>query len=96
MKVIDKVFLASVLALSVAGPAQAQTTTGGDYYAPGPTTVIHATPDQLKKNEQGDYYVGEKSILSAHRMAALKKCANGVSFESDKYLACMAKEGEAP
>ena len=28
----------------------------GDYYAPGPTTVVHPTAGQLKKNEQGDYY----------------------------------------
>jgi hypothetical protein len=96
MNVIEKSLLASILALSIAGPVQAQNTTGGDYYAPGPTTVIHATPEQLKRNEQGDYYVGEKTILSARRMAALKKCTSGISFESDAYVACMSREGEAP
>jgi hypothetical protein len=95
MNMTRKLCLASILAASVAAPVLAQTT-GGDYYAPGPTTVIHATPDQLKKNQQGDYYVGEKTILSARRMAALKKCTEGTSFESDRYVACMSKEGQAP
>jgi hypothetical protein len=40
------------------GPVQAQSPTQGDYYAPGPTTVVHPTEGQLKLNEQGDYYVG--------------------------------------
>jgi hypothetical protein len=94
MNVTGKLCLASVLALSVAGPVLAQV--GGDYYAPGPTTVVHATAGQLQRNEQGDYYVGEKTILSAKRMAALKKCTDGVSFESDKYVLCMSNLGEAP
>ena len=96
MNVIRTLCLASILALSTAGPMQAQGPTGGDYYAPGPTTVIHATPEQLKQNEQGDYYAGEKMILNKHRMAALKKCTHNIAFESDRYVACMAKEGEAP
>jgi hypothetical protein len=96
MNMTRKLCLASILAASVAVPVLAQTTTGGDYYAPGPTTVIHATPEQLKKNQQGDYYVGEKTILSAGRTAALKKCTEGIAFESDRYVACMSKEGQAP
>ena len=51
---------------------QAQSPTQGDYYAPGPTTVVHASPGQLKLNEQGDYYVGDKMILNKQRMEALK------------------------
>jgi hypothetical protein len=50
----------------------------------------------MKMNEQGDYYVGEKMILSKHRMAALKKCTEGIAFESNRYVACMGKQGEAP
>jgi hypothetical protein len=96
MKDTQRLFLASLLALSIAGPVQAQGPTGGDYYAPGPTTVIHATPQQLKLNEQGDYYVGEKMILNKRRMAALKKCTEGKTFDASGYVACMAKEGEAP
>ncbi|MGC2123808.1 MAG: hypothetical protein WA652_13230 [Xanthobacteraceae bacterium] len=34
--------------------------------------------------------------LSAHRMAALKKCTEGTKFESDKYVNCMTSEGENP
>jgi hypothetical protein len=85
---------AAIVTLSIAGEAQAQT--GGDYYAPGPTTVVHATPEQLKRNQQGDYYVGEKTILNAARMAALRRCTDGIAFESDRYVACMSKEGQAP
>jgi hypothetical protein len=97
MNVTEKLFLAAILALLTAGPVQAQGPTGGDYYAPGPTTVVHANPGQLKKNDQGDYYVGEKMILNKKRMAALKKCTEGkAAFDSDSYVACMAKEGEAP
>src|SRR5215468_10373466 len=96
MKRTEMLFMASVLALSIAGPVQAQGPTGGDYYAPGPTTVVHPTAGQLKLNEQGDYYVGDKMILNKRRAEALKKCTHNIAFESDRYVACMAKEGEAP
>jgi len=39
---------------------------------------------------------GAKSAISAHRMAALKKCTDGIKFESDKYVNCMTREGENP
>ena len=71
MHVIRDSSLAIILAVSIAGPVQAQGPTGGDYYAPGPTTVVHPTAGQLKLNEQGDYYVGDKMILNKHRMEAL-------------------------
>jgi hypothetical protein len=96
MNVTEKFLLASILALIFAVPAQAQGPTGGDYYAPGPTTVVHESAGQLKRNEQGDYYVGDKMILNKHRMEALKKCTEGTKFDSDSYVACMAREGEAP
>jgi hypothetical protein len=96
MNVTAKWSLVALLALSITGPVQAQSSTGGDYYAPGPTTVIHAPPGQLKRSEQGDYYVGDKMVLNARRMAALKKCTEGIKFDADSYVACMAKEGEAP
>jgi len=96
MNVTGKFFLATVFTVSIVGSVQAQNTTEGDYYAPGPTIVIHATPAQLQRNQQGDYYVGEKTVLSAHRMAALKRCTDGISFESDGYVECMRREGEAP
>jgi hypothetical protein len=96
MNIIRDSSLAIILVLSIAGPVQSQSPTQGDYYAPGPTTPIRATPEQLKRNQQGDYYVGDKTILNAHRMAALKKCTHNVAFQSDRYVACMSKEGEAP
>src|SRR5262249_32777555 len=96
MKIIRDSSLATILALSIAGPVQAQSPTQGDYYAPGPTTVVHPTQGQLKLNEQGDYYVGEKMILNKRRMAALKKCTEGKNFDASNYVACMAKESEAP
>ena len=96
MNIIRDSSLAIILVLSIAGTVQSQSPTQGDYYAPGPTTPIRATPEQLKRNQQGDYYVGDKTILNAHRMAALKKCTHNIAFESDRYVACMSKEGEAP
>jgi hypothetical protein len=96
MKIIRDSSLAIVLVASIAAPVQAQDPKQGDYYAPGPTTVVHATPGQLKQNEQGDYYVGDKMILDKRRAAALKKCTHNIAFESDRYVACMSKEGEAP
>ena len=93
MNVTEKLLLASILALSMAGPVQAQGPTGGDYYAPGPTTVVHPTEGQLKQNEQGDFYVGSKMILNKHRAEALKNCTHNIAFNSDSYVACIAKQG---
>jgi hypothetical protein len=39
---------------------------------------------------------GPNNQLSAHRMAALKKCTDGIRFESDAYVNCMTREGENP
>ena len=94
MKRTEGLFLALILALSFAWPVQAQPQ--GDYYAPGPTTVVPATQGQLKANAQGDYYVGEKMILSKRRAEALQKCTHMKAFDSDSYVACMASQGEAP
>ena len=96
MNIVRDSSLAIIFGLLVAGPLQAQSPTQGDYYAPGPTTVVHGTPDQVKRNEQGDYYVGEAMVLNKRRTEALKKCTEGTAFDSNKYVACMAREGEAP
>jgi hypothetical protein len=96
MNVSEKLFLASILALSLAWPLQAQSQPQGDYYAPGPTIVVHPTEGQLRRSEGGDYYVGDKMILNKRRMEALSQCAKGESFDSDSYVACMARFGEAP
>jgi hypothetical protein len=34
--------------------------------------------------------------LDTKRMAAIKKCTDGLKFNSDRYVACMSKEGESP
>jgi hypothetical protein len=39
---------------------------------------------------------GHGPQLSEHRKAALMKCTDGIKFASDRYVACMTKEGEAP
>jgi hypothetical protein len=96
MPVIRDSSLVIILVMSIAGPVQAQGPTGGDYYAPGPTVVVHPTQGQLKLNEQGDYYVGDKMILNKRRAEALKTCTHNTAFESDRYVACMASQGEAP
>jgi hypothetical protein len=96
MNVVTKLSLASALALFIAAPALAQSPTQGDYYAPGPTTPLHATPGQSLKLKDGDYYVGDTMILNHTRAAALKKCTDGIRFASARYVTCMSKQGEAP
>ena len=39
---------------------------------------------------------GPANTISAHRMAALKKCTDGKKFAGDKYVACMTAAGESP
>jgi hypothetical protein len=34
--------------------------------------------------------------ISEHRAMALKKCTDNIAFASDRYVACMQSEGEAP
>jgi hypothetical protein len=34
--------------------------------------------------------------LSEHRKVVLKKCTDRIPFASDRYVACMTKEGETP
>jgi hypothetical protein len=96
MNITEKLFLASILALSMVGPVQAQSPTQGDYYAPGPTVVVPATQGQLRRTEEGDYYVGGSMILNKRRAEALKTCTHMQAFESDAYVACMQREGQTP
>jgi hypothetical protein len=96
MKIANMLCLGSILSMSLIGPALAQNPKGGDYYAPGPTTPLHATPGQTMKIKDGDYYVGETMILNHARAAALKQCTDRIRFASDRYVACMSKLGEAP
>jgi hypothetical protein len=96
MYTFTRLTLVSVVALLIAVPVRAQGPTGGDYYAPGPTVVVHPTAGQLKQNEQGDYYVGNTMILNKRRAEALKTCTHNIAFDSDRYVACMQRQGQAP
>ena len=96
MNVTEKLFLASILALSIAGPVQAQNPTQGDYYPFQPTPSQQVTPQQEQRIKQGDYYVAHVTPPSMRRLDALKTCTDGIKFDSDRYVQCMLKEGEAP
>jgi len=39
---------------------------------------------------------GHGPPLTDHRKSALMKCTNGIKFDSDRYVDCMTKMGEAP
>jgi hypothetical protein len=39
---------------------------------------------------------GHGPTIGEHRRAALKVCTDGIKFDSDRYVACMTKMGEAP
>jgi hypothetical protein len=96
MGIGKKLFVGSILMLSIGAPVYAQNAPQGDYYAPGPATPVHVSPGQELKLKDGDYYVGDTMILNHNRAAALKKCTEGHKFASDHYVACMSKLGEAP
>jgi hypothetical protein len=96
MNITRKLCLASILALSMAGPLQAQNPKLGDYYPFQPTPSQQVTPQQEQRIKQGDYYVAHVSPPSTHRLNALKTCTDGIKFDSDRYVSCMLKEGENP
>ena len=96
MNVTKKLFLASILALSIAPPVQAQNPTQGDYYPFQPTPSQQVTPQQEQKIKQGDYYVAHVTPPSMRRLNAVKTCTDGIKFDSDRYVQCMLNEGENP
>ena len=93
---IEKLLLASVLALSIAGPVQAQNPTHGDYYPFQPAPSQQVTPQQEQRIKQGDYYVAHVTPPSMRRLDAVRTCTDGIKFDSDRYVSCMLKEGENP
>ena len=96
MHIIRKSSLAIILAVLVAGPVQAQNPTQGDYYPFRPTPVPQVSPQQEQRIKQGDYYVARVTPPSMRRLNAVKTCTDGIKFDSDRYVACMLKEGENP
>jgi hypothetical protein len=96
MSITRKLFLASILALSIAGPALAQSPTQGDYYKFQPQPAPGVTPQQEQRLKQGDFYVARVPPPHMHRLNAVKTCTEGLKFDSDRYVQCMLNEGEAP
>ncbi len=96
MHTITKLCLASIFALSIGAPVQAQNSKQGDYYSFGPTTPQQVSPQQMQRIQQGDYYVAYKAAPSQHRLAAVRTCTDGIKFDSDRYVQCMLNEGENP
>jgi hypothetical protein len=99
MTVANGFFVALAVTISAAAfssQGMAQNPKDGDYYAPVPFKPQTLTPGQLRRTEQGDYYVDQKMVLSHHREAAVTKCTDGIKFASDKYVTCMLAEGEVP
>ena len=96
MDVTKKLFLASILALSIAGPVHAQNPKLGDYYPFQPTPSQQVSPQQEQNIKQGDYYVAHVTPPSMRRLNAVKTCTDGIRFDSDRYVQCMLSEGENP
>jgi hypothetical protein len=65
--------------------------------APQKSTITFAcVPDSSSTGEAAVATPAHATAGNAKRMAAIKKCTNGIKFDFDRYAACMSKEGEAP
>jgi hypothetical protein len=69
---------------------------GGSFAgAPQKSTITFAcVPDPSSTGEAATPL--HPTAGNAKRMAAIKKCTDGLRFDSDRYAACMSKEGESP
>ena len=38
----------------------------------------------------------DSSEISSHREAALRRCTDGIQFDTERYIGCMLREGEPP
>ena len=64
--------------------------------APQKSTITFAcVPDSSSTGEAAVATV-HATAGNAKRMAAIKKCTDGIKFDSNRYAACMSKEGESP
>jgi hypothetical protein len=72
----------------------------GNYFygAPQKSTITFAcVPDPSSTGEAAVATVhATAGNAKAKRMAAIKKCTDGIKFDSNRYAACMSKEGESP
>jgi hypothetical protein len=96
MNITKRLCLASALALPIAGPVQAQDPKLGDYYPFQPTPQQQVSPQQEQLIKQGDYYVARVTPPSMRRLDAVRKCTDGIKFESNSYVQCMLQQGENP
>ena len=65
--------------------------------APQKSTITFAcVPDPSSTGEAAIAAPVHATAGNAKRMAAIKKCTDGIKFNSDRYVACMSKEGESP
>jgi hypothetical protein len=65
--------------------------------APQKSTITFAcVSDPSSTGEAEVATPGHATGGNAKRMAAIKKCTAGLKFDSDRYVACMSKEGESP
>jgi hypothetical protein len=63
--------------------------------APQKSTITFACVDRSTGEAAGAAPL-HATAGNAKRMAAIKKCTDGIKFDSDRYVACMSKEGESP
>jgi hypothetical protein len=63
--------------------------------APQKSTITFACVDRSTGEVAGATPV-HATAGNAKRMAAIKKCTDGIKFDSHRYVACMSKEGESP
>ena len=65
--------------------------------APQKSTITFAcVPDSSSTGEAAVATPLQATAGNAKRMAAIKKCTDGIKFNSDRYVASMSKEGESP
>jgi hypothetical protein len=64
--------------------------------APEKTTITFACVSDASSTGDATAATAPNPAVNPKRMAAIKKCTDGRKFDSDRYVACMSKEGESP
>ena len=64
--------------------------------APQKSTITFACVPDTSSTGEAVATPAHVTAGNAKRMAAIKKCTDGIKFNSDRYVACMSKEGESP
>jgi hypothetical protein len=86
MKMLSKMFVIAGLAAFVPAPVFAQSASSineGDYYAPAPTIVQHATAQELNEFEQGDFYAPVKNVTRQPTAQELNQAREGDFYAPD-------------